>query len=101
MPQSTLNFSSSGDNIVINQATGDFTAIYDYYLTAASAVLAIIKDEAGNEFARYNLVAGALTAVAGPVGAGVERFTGKGDIIINLGGAVAVTGHITWAAKAR
>jgi hypothetical protein len=99
VPQKVINASSSGDNKLLDLDTTSETGVFDYFLIAAGAVTAILKDEAGTEFGRYAFAAAGDIAIAGPVGAGAERFMAKGDLILNLSGAVAVTGHFAYAIK--
>jgi hypothetical protein len=96
MPQTSVSTSGSGDKIIIDQATTDLTGVFDYELFVSGASTIIIKDEAANVFGTYILgAAGEIKAVFN----GSERFTAKGDVIMNSSGGVTVTGHITWASK--
>jgi hypothetical protein len=98
--QKTISATADGDNIIHDVATADRTAVFDYTLTCAAGTgLAIVKDEAGTEYARYFFGSTGQSATAGPVGAGVERMTTKGDIIINCATGLDVAGHFTYAAK--
>lgn len=98
MNQKSIDCSSSGDNILHDVATGDKTFVFDYTLIAASAVTAILKDEAGTVFAKYIFNATELQTIATPVTGGLARFKARGDVILNLSGAVAISGHINLAA---
>ncbi len=101
MPQKSISVSASGDNTILDVATGDRNGIVEYALFAAGAVTAILKDEAGTVFGTYGFVAGSLNAVIPALGFGGERGTAVGDIILNLGGNVVVTGHIFYANRGK
>lgn len=95
--QKTIAISASGDNFIHNVSNAGHTAVFDYVLTASTSVIAIIKDGAGNEFGRYYLYQTNPGVIANR--ADGERFTAKGDIIINLSVQAFVTGHFTYMGK--
>lgn len=94
--QKTIAISASGDNIILDVSTISRVAVWEYVLVAQSAVTIIFKDEAATEYGRYTLTGPGIIAAAPVMG---ERFTGKGDLILNLSGSAIVTGHFCYTAK--
>lgn len=86
---------SSGDNTILNVTTWDLTRVYAFNLTGSGTVTAILKDEAGNTFGTYYLIAGSSVPLP-TLANGAELFIATGDIIINLSGATGVGGNMIY-----
>lgn len=92
----SISASSSGDNTLVTVDSAAYTNVYDFEFSAASAVVATLKDANGTVYGVYTFTAANLRAQGMPIH-GAMRFCAKGNIVLNLGSAVSVTGHITVA----
>ena len=99
MPQKTINAAADGDNVILDMATANFTAVMEMFFSVTAAGTVIVKDEAGTEFGRYRFGADGGTATMAPMGDGAPRFQAKGDLILTNSAGLDVLGHFTYSTR--
>lgn len=93
----TVNASSSGDNNIVSGIAGKTIRVLSYLLIAAAPVTVRWESEDGTLLAGPMAMAANTPLVAPPNPEGYfQTVTSGDDLHLNLSGAVAVGGHITY-----
>ena len=94
--RAAISASSSGDNTIVAADSGKAYRVLSYVLVASGAVAAKWKDGASTDVSGAMSLA-ANSVVPAPHSPSGHVATSKGNaLILNLSGATAVNGHLTY-----
>lgn len=94
--RAAINIAAAGDNTVIAAVVGQTIRIYHYDLVVNNNVVVTLKDGAAAMSGPYQFTAGAGMAYDAPGGIYPIVLTAGSAFVINLGGAVQVSGFIQY-----
>jgi len=92
-----ISHASSGDNTIVeNTSSEKRVVVLNYILVAAGAVTAQWQDEGANLSGAMALAANGGVSATGSQEEPLMETAKGSDLQLNLGGAVAVAGHLTY-----
>lgn len=97
----SIDTASSGDNTLVLAAAGKKVRVFSYVFVASGAVAVRWKSGANNKSGAMALAANGGIAMPATRDFGEVLATNAGEaLILNLGGAVQVSGHFTYTQEA-